>query len=65
MGSHTEKAICMGCAYRAACVELIYSEMCPKGLTKVSLEEARDIQAVWKGEMRLCPTCGGRKYVKI
>lgn len=65
MGSHTEKKICIGCPYRRQCVELIYSKICPQGLLNVSPEEARDIQSVWKGEMKLCPTCNGRKYVKI
>jgi len=64
MGRGKEKEICIGCKLRYACVELIYAELCPKGLHHVSLNEARNIQAVWSGEMMVCPTCNGEKFVK-
>jgi len=60
-----EKEICKDCPQRYKCVELIYAKFCPKGLHNVPLEEARNIQAAWKGDMELCPTCKGKKYIRI
>lgn len=63
MGRGKEKEICLECPLRNQCVELIWAEFCPKGLHNMPLEEARNVQAVWKGEKILCPTCKGERFV--
>lgn len=63
MGRGKEKEVCKDCPNRYRCVELIYSEICPSGLTSVPLIEARRIQKIWKlqeeGTHKICGDCKG------
>jgi hypothetical protein len=60
-----EKEVCKECPKRRVCVELIYSEICPSGLNNIPIEEARDYQAVWRGEKELCPMCEGKRFIPV
>lgn len=59
-----EKEICGNCPNRKICVELIKSEICPKGLLNIPRELAEHLKALGRGEEKECEICGGSGFIK-